>query len=287
MRVTDQLLLDQSVSQVRQAQERLFASQRKASSGVQVENPSDDPAAFRRIDALSQQLVRVQGYDGNISRTRARLSAAEASLQSMQGIVTRFREVSLMALNTASDQGTVAVEAQQLRDQLLQGVNQSFDGEYLFSGYSQSAPFVGSRFVGDNQKRAVEISPLGATLFGVSAQEAFGVLPGQDVFTGISDAVTAIKSGDAAKIRAGLDAADQQLQRLSAAQAMIGAQMNTLDVAARANQDYRLALQTSLSDQRDINPAQAYSQLAADQHAAEATYSVIGSASRLSILKYL
>ena len=57
--------------------------------------------------------------------------------------------------------------------------------------------------------------------------------------------------------------------------------------AQSANQKYQLGLQKAISQQRDINPAEVYSQLAADQNAMQSTFAVIGSSSRLSILKYL
>lgn len=287
MRVTDQSSLAQALRQLQLSQERVQQSQQQAASGQRVERPSDDPAAWGRIQAQSEQLSRMDTYNNNIAVTRSRLQSADSTLQSMQQVLTRFREVTQMSISLVRDPASVATEAGQLRDEVLSLTNTAVGGEYLFSGYSAGPPQAGGRFVGDNQKRAVEVSPLGATVFGVSAQEAFGVTPGQELFGDLRATVDAMKSGDVAGMRAGLDAVDAAMQRLSVSRTSLGAQMNTLDLADQGNQSYNLNLNQAISAARDVDPAQAYSRLIADRYSQEATYSVLGSASKLSLIKYL
>ena len=71
------------------------------------------------------------------------------------------------------------------------------------------------------------------------------------------------------------------------AQTLLGGQLNTLDVAKSANDSYKLALTKAQSELRDADPAEAYSKLAADRYAVEATYAILGQQNQLSILKYL
>ncbi len=289
MRVTDQMTLEQSLDYVRQAQGRLLQTQRQAASGVKVELPSDDPVAYARINGLQQQLSQLTGYGQNADRVKARLDTTDATLQDFQGALVRLRELTMVALNAANGTSSSVTEAQQLYSQMLSQANQSFDGQYLFSPYSKTPPFSGATFVGDNQKQAVEVSPLGATQFGISAQDAFGVAPGQDAFTGIANLISAMQAGNRTGVQAGLDAIDASIKQLAQAQVQLGAQYNTLQLAQHANQTYTLTLTSSQSALHDIDPAQAYSQLAADQYAVQATYSVLGSGSRLgqSLLQYL
>lgn len=287
MRITDKGMLDDSLRHIARAQERLQRSQHRAVSGLAVERPSDNPIAHAQIDAQEAQLVRLSAYNNNIELVRSRLSATEASLQSAQGLLTRFRELTMMALNQVTVTDSVPIEAGQVYEQLVAGVNQTFGGDYLFGGFAGTPPFAGARFVGDNQKRAVEVSPLGATLFGVSAGEAFGVLPGQDVFAEVAAAVQGMRAGNRAQIQAGLATVDRHLGLISQAMAQLGAQQNALHLAGSSNEEYALALQSAITERRDVNPASAYSQLAADRYAMESTFAVLGSSSRLSILKYL
>lgn len=287
MRITDKSTLDESLLLIQRGQERLAITQKKAASGQKVDRPSDDPAAHGRIQAAEDQIVRLDGYNRNISLVRSRLSATEATLQSTEGLLSRFRELTMMALNQVTATPSIPIEAEQVYGQLVSLANQSYQGDFLFGGLSGTAPFAGTRFVGDNQKRAVEVSPLGATVFGISATEAFSVLPGQDVFSTIADAVAGMKTSNRAQIAAGLSAVDQHLQQLATAFTKLGSQQNALSTAEKANLDYSFVLEKAASNERDINPAQVYSQLAADRYAMESTFAVLGSTSRLSILKYL
>ncbi len=287
MRVTDQMILENSLSQIRLTQERLLDGQQQASSGIQVAKSSDDPVAFGRIGGLGEQISKLDGYGQNINRMQARLSAVDSTMRSFQTSFTRLRELSLVALNPTGDQTATTEETSQIYTQLLSMANQTFDGEYLFSGYSSSTPFVGSKFVGDNQKRAVEVSPLGATQFGISAQDAFGVTTGQDVFSGVASLLSSMRVGDRTGIQNGLDAIDKYMNQAAQAQTSLGAQLNTLSGADQSNQEYGLQLKSSKSQLQDIDAAAIYSRLANDQHAAEATYSVIGKVSKLSLTNYI
>jgi flagellar hook-associated protein 3 FlgL len=287
MRITDRSMLQNSLRDIKTGQERLHKTQGQATSGIKVGRPSDDPVAYAQIGSRDEMLARLDGYNRNISVVRGRLSSMETNLTGVVGMLNRLRELTLVSLNVATVTESAATEAEVLYQQLTGTVNQTYAGEYLFSGYNAGAPFSGSRFVGDNQKRAIEISPLGATAFGVSAQEAFGVAPGQDVFKSISDLVAAMRAGNRAGIAAGLDAVDQQLTITANALTSLGGQQNTLTLAEEANKQYAFELQKAQRAQRDIDPAEAYSRLAADQHALQATFAVLGSSSRLSLIKYL
>lgn len=287
MRITDRSMLQDSLRNITRSQERLQETQNKASSGVQVDRPSDDPVAYADISSRDELLTRLDGYNRNISVVRGRLGATESNMQSMLGVLNRLRELTLVSLNGLATTGALTTEAEELTAQLQGLANQAYAGDYLYNGYSGGAPFSGARFVGDNQKRAVEISPMGATTFGVTAEEAFGVAPGQNVFQDIADAVAGMRAGNRAAVAAGLDAVDKHLGLITSSLASIGTQQNTLSTAERANQDYALELKKAQGQQRDIDPAKVYSQLTADQYAVQATFAVLGSSSRLSLIKYL
>lgn len=287
MRITDRSALDQALRHIQAGQERLQRTLNKAASGVQVQRPSDDPVGFTEITTHDEMLARLAAYNRNIALVRGRLGATESALQSMLGLLSRMRELIMMDLNVAISGPEVPLEAQQVYEQLLQVVNQSYNGEPLFSGYAAAPPFVGARFVGDNEKRAVEISPLGATAFGVSAQEAFGVAPGGEVFRGLADAVAGMRAGNRAAVQAGLGAVDHHLSLITQAMASLGAQQNTLSLAERANDAYALQLRSAAARRRDIDPAAIYSRLAADRYAMEATFAVIANSGRLSLMRYL
>lgn len=287
MRISNQQMLDDALRSLQINQERLSRSAERATSGIAVARPSDDPVAYSRAADYQARLTRLDGYDQNAALVRAQLSATDGTLQSIQDVLARLRELALAAQGPIADRTLNAAEATTLREQLQQLMNRSLNGVYLFAGYASSAPFTNHVFTGDNQRRAVEVSPLGATAFGLTAQDAFGVAPGQVVFPGIDALIAAMRNGDSAGINAGLGAVDGYQKQVAQAQTRLGSQINGLDLAQSGNQAYRLSLTRALSEERDADPAAAYSILAADRATVEATYAVLGAQRGLSLVKYL
>ncbi len=287
MRVTNRSMLDNALQQIQLNQERLQVAQHQSETGIAVAMPSDNPVGWNQIQSDTEQLSRLDAYNQNIQLVQSRLGATEAALQSTNGLLQRFRELLMMGLNQVAGTVTVGQEAGQVYGQLVQLTNSSYNGDYLFGGFTTTPPFTGTTFVGDNNKRAVEVSPFGATVFGVSAQEAFGVTPGQDVYTDIAAAVQGLQSGNRAQITAGLDAVDSHIKMIADSLSSVGAQDDTLQNAQTGNTSYSTLLQQSAGQVKNINAAQVYSQLAADQYAQQATYAVLGAIGKMSLINYI
>ena len=98
MRISDQQTLNNALRNLQSNQERLSRSSERATTGLEVARPSDDPAAYNRAADYQTQLTRMDGYDQNISLVRARLASTDSTTQSMQGVLTRLRELALGAL---------------------------------------------------------------------------------------------------------------------------------------------------------------------------------------------
>ena len=92
MRISDQQMMNDALRNMQINQERLSRSSERAVTGLAVEKPSDDPAAYSRAEDYQAQLTRMDGYDSNISMVRAQLNATDGTMQGMQGILTRLRE---------------------------------------------------------------------------------------------------------------------------------------------------------------------------------------------------
>lgn len=288
MRISDRQMLDNTLHNLQVNQERLARSTERATSGLEVTTPSDDPDAYARSIDYQSKLTRLDGYENNLSQVQAALYSTDGTMQSMQGILTRLRELTIQAQGPTTDFDTTATEVENLRGELTQLMNQKFNSEYLFSGYSANAPFDNNNvFQGVNQLRAVEVSPLGATTFGVTAQDAFGVAPGQTAFAWVDQFITALRNRDRPALNSVLGALDSSQKQLAQAQTKIGSQLNGLQLAHSGNQAYRLSLTTSLSEARDADPAEAYSALVADKATVEATYTVLSIQRGLSLTKYL
>ncbi len=143
-------------------------TQEQISSGKRIMTPADDPVGSVRLLQLEQQASKLDQYQSNLTAATNSLSQEEATLNSVNNILQRVREITLEAGNGALDQGGRTALAQELaeREQELFGLMNSKNarGEYLFGGYnSGEAPFEklsdGSYdYRGDEGQRSIQIA---------------------------------------------------------------------------------------------------------------------------------
>lgn len=155
------------LSAMQRLQSALDHTQRQISSGRRVLSPSDDPIAATRSLQLRESLGRLEQFDRNAGIAQNRLAQEETSLNSVNNVLQRVRELALQASNaTQSDEsrGNIAVEMREQLDHLTQLANQRDSaGRYLFSGnLAEVAPVsrTGSTFSynGDQGQRLIQIS---------------------------------------------------------------------------------------------------------------------------------
>jgi flagellar hook-associated protein 3 FlgL len=139
--------------------------------------------------------------------------------------------------------------------------------------------------------------PSGQTQAASHATDAGGnyVLTSADTNTQEVDSVfntlirlkTALQSGDVTQIGAALTPLDTDLSRLNFARADVGSRTQSLGVLATRLTDENTQLQSSLSDETDVDLVQAISNLTAKQYSLQASLQTTANILNLSILNYL
>ena len=147
MRVTDSMIAENARLGVASARERNLEAQRAASTGVRVDQPSDDPVAAglarrRKADELrATQMQRAADFGAT------RLQSTDATYEAIGGVLDRIRELAIQGSNatlSASDRSALAVEVGGLRDQAIALANTQLDGRFLLAGMVDDvAPFNG------------------------------------------------------------------------------------------------------------------------------------------------
>lgn len=137
------------------------------------------------------------------------------------------------------------------------------------------------------------------TLTGTPASgDSFSLAPSakQTLFASvkaIADALNTPKSGSAGNARfhnemaAGLAGLDQAMDRINNIRASIGARLNNVDTLSEINQDFKLQLETVLSDTQDLDYAEAISRFNLQLTALQAAQQAFIKASGLSLFQYL
>ncbi|MFO0896039.1 MAG: flagellar hook-associated protein FlgL [Pirellulales bacterium] len=144
-RVSELLVAQRMLSQLRSDQADLFKLQNQISTGRRIELPSDDaPAALRAI-GLQRLMERKQQSVVNLKTSQSFLGATDTALAQVSQILAEVRGTAVSVADTTStdeQRAAAALEVRRSIDQLLDAGNQNFRGRYLFAGSQTSvAPF--------------------------------------------------------------------------------------------------------------------------------------------------
>jgi len=155
-------------SQQMQALEaEISQTQHQLSTGIKLQNASDNPAGMAQVDQLNAQISASQQFQTNGSSLGTNLQIEEQSLTSATSVMQSARDLALEANNAAmtpSQRQDIAAQLQQLLQQLVSTANTTdANGNFLFSGetpttqpFSQSGTSVA--YNGSNSVNQVQIS---------------------------------------------------------------------------------------------------------------------------------
>ena len=136
------------------ASEAITKTQQQISTGLRINNPSDDPVASTKILSLNNELESIEQYQNNINAAKDNLTSQESILSSINNLIQRVQELAIQAGNTAtlstSEYGTLASEVDSRLDELQNMMNtKNASGDYIFGGYkSATVPFSGDASTG-------------------------------------------------------------------------------------------------------------------------------------------
>ena len=195
MRISTSLAQQLGVNAILNQQFKLSQTQNQLSSGLRINNPSDDPAASVRILDIQQSIAQNNQYQSNIDTLNSRLTFEEDTLNGAVNAIQRARELAVQGLNDSnspSDRTAIAQEIRQIADQLVGVANtKNANGEYLFAGYhSRTPPYVATvttvtqggvtkdvtlyQYQGDENQRNIQINPTRRIADGDHGIDVFG-----------------------------------------------------------------------------------------------------------------
>jgi flagellar hook-associated protein 3 FlgL len=167
VRVTGQVQTNNAIGFMRQRSGELARAQQQVSSGVRVERPSDDPAAFPALSQFKAAAGRLDTFAQNAGDATATLNASVSALQDVNNLLVRARQIALEGADSAAAadpaaRAALAVEVDGLLDQALRSANGRPDGKTVFAGTALDTPPFRVATV-DAQGRPATIAYDGAT----------------------------------------------------------------------------------------------------------------------------
>jgi flagellar hook-associated protein 3 FlgL len=137
MRVTNKMLSNNFLRDMRTNLTNMNTLQGQMTSGKQIKNASDDPFKASRIMQMHSDIDANKQYNNNIKDSINYLDTTDTALGQIGDVVSRIEELLVSAGNGAYSEN----ERKAIRDEINQKVgeasqilNTTFDGKYIFGG---------------------------------------------------------------------------------------------------------------------------------------------------------
>jgi len=306
MKISTHQMFERASQQMSLVQNSLAKSQAELSQGKQVLNPSDAPDQAATIQRLKSILSKQDSYQAGLNSVQSRLQGEDSTLQSVNNLLMRAKEVSIQANNdtlSPANRKAIATELQAVRDQLLSLANtRDNNGNYLFSGSRVSQPaFAGpagtspvyngdqtKMYVPVSEQRSIPTNRTGTDVFiSVSRTDSLGVTTGVGFFQALDDLISGISNSNHTGMSRGIGEMDTLLQGVSLAQATVGSDLKVIDQQTSVIESTVLNLKTTLSNVEDLDYASAITKMNQQMLSLEAAQSSFAKTSQLNLFNYI
>ncbi|WP_319402252.1 flagellar hook-associated protein FlgL [uncultured Anaeromusa sp.] len=143
MRITNNMMFDTSIRNLNANLERLDAAQVQYSTQSKIQVPSDDPVIATRAIKYRDYVADVQQYQKNTSDATSWMEVTDDALQGIADYMTRLKELisnGANDTNSTSSKAAIADEIKEIKKGLVDTMNTSYAGRYVFAGYNTDQP---------------------------------------------------------------------------------------------------------------------------------------------------
>jgi flagellin-like hook-associated protein FlgL len=148
MRITDSYMASLLLGDLNRSLGNMLEQQRMAGSMRRLNSFADDPRAVGTVQRYNALIANNDDYLSNVSRSRIIIDSTDSALQNISEVLSEARVIALRessALATRQSRNTAMVEVDNLVNRLMDVLNTTVEGNYIFSGRQTSTPpFVNS-----------------------------------------------------------------------------------------------------------------------------------------------
>lgn len=267
MRITENRLNHLAAQDLARGVAGYTKAARQMSTGVKVEKPSDDPAAWSAAARARARATINEAHGEAIATTRERLTETETSLTSIADNLSRARELALRFANgdlDASARALAAPDVRSMRAQLLADLDRrGADGEPLLAGDAADTVDGTGTYVGGSDARTVEVGEGRTATGGVLGDEL------ADAAALLEQLASALEGNDVTTLRTIIDPLHASYDQAVDARMLVGDQVRALDDAERVRTTLLDTLAAEHDRQVAIDPVEAATALASAQSAVE------------------
>ena len=277
-------------------QRQEIRTERELSSGYQIQDASDSPGQTPQLIDLGSRLASVQTFQTNLGNVQAETNAADTALSTSITLIDSARTLATQGagtLQTAVNRQNLAVQVQNIQQQIVSLANTTVQGRYIFGGdQDQTPPYqldstsatgvdkltaqTATRQIVDPGGNVVYQSKTAAGIF--DDTDSTGTPTANNTFAALQNLRTALQANDSTGIANALTSLESASTWLNQQQASYGAAANRITQEQNNSANQITALKTQISGIRDTDVAKAATDLAQEttsQTAAAAAWSQI------------
>lgn len=255
-RITHRSLTQTSLAGLQGNLDRMQQLQQKLSSGKEISRPSDDPSGAIGVMQIRSEMSRAEQYARNADDGLAWLGTADAALQDVNTNLQRARDLTLTAMNGSIGQegrNAMAVELDNIREQVLTSSNTTYLGRPVFGGTSAAttAYAADGTWTGNDTAVSRNLAPGVSVEVSISGQQAFGPA-GDDVAVVLAEIADLMRNNPAG-IPAALDRLDTRMAGVREAMSTVGARYNRVETVRAAGEGRAASLDNRLNELEGVD----------------------------------
>ena len=143
MRVTQQMLYDNYISNMNSSLAKLMELNSQSSSMKRINKPSDDPSGTVRVLNHRDTLLAIGQYQENIDTAQGWLNASDENLLQVSNLLTQAKTLAEQAATgtlTDDNREQISYQVRSLFEQLIGLANLEYDGKSVYAGQKTDGP---------------------------------------------------------------------------------------------------------------------------------------------------
>jgi len=275
--------------------------QGQLSTGFKYSAPSEAPDLVGRVQAIESRLKTLEADSSAVSKVKIGVDAQARALEVAAEITDRLKEIAFQGANSATSQTVLdgyAEEVASIKRSYIDLANsKDSDDRYVFGGLRSGEPPYRENadgsvdYLGSGTPLRVRVNDVGYEDVSVPGPSVWkGVPRGNetlDLFAALNELEAAYRSGDLSKRAQGLADIDALANNFGLAVARTGGVQQRLEISERQAQETTIRAQKTLSEVKELDFASALAKPQQQQLLLEATQSLMGRLSQMSLLDNL
>lgn len=297
MRVTQSMLSNNMLRNLNTSYGKMSKLQEQINSGSKITRPSDDPVIAIKGMQYRTELGKVEQYTRNLNEAYSWLDTSDQTLGEVTESLTRVQELITQAANdsnTSDDRKKMAVEIEQIQQQLRDAANTQISGKYIFSGTHTNSPLYSDVETGTMIDKTVKNGVNSDVRVELSAGIQISLnTQGYNLFSGIdtmmSDVINELNDPNATGDTIGqfLTNVQSEVDNAIQARSEVGAKQNRVDLIANrlSLQEINVTKQMSLNE--DVDYSKAITEMTTQESIHQAALSVGSKIIQQTLINFL